>query len=122
MRNPIQKGDELMNATDLLMVHTTCADRDEAEFLARSLVEARLAACASIGAAVRSVYSWDGAIEHDEEVPLMVKTTRGAFEALKTRLVELHSYDVPEILAVEVVDGHAAYMNWARDWIGGTGQ
>lgn len=111
-----------MNATDLLMVHTTCADRDEAEFLAGSLVGDRLAACASIGAPVRSVYSWAGTIEHDEEVPLTLKTTRGAFDALETRLLELHSYDVPEVLAVEVVEGHAGYMTWVRQWIDGVDQ
>ncbi|MDT8450562.1 MAG: divalent-cation tolerance protein CutA [Wenzhouxiangellaceae bacterium] len=100
-----------------ILVHTTCGDRTEAERLARDLVEARLAACASIGAEVRSVYPWEGRIETDTEVPLTLKTTAGAFAALEERLLAGHSYDVPELLATRVVEGNSDYIDWLRDWV-----
>ncbi|MGK7294511.1 MAG: divalent-cation tolerance protein CutA [Candidatus Wenzhouxiangella sp. M2_3B_020] len=109
-----------MNESDpLILVHTTCADADEAERLAGELVEARLAACASVGRAVVSIYPWQGRIERDGETPLTLKTVRSRFEALRSRLEASHSYDVPEILAVPVVDGNAEYVDWLRDWTGG---
>ena len=106
----------------LILVHTTCADADEAERLARDLVDARLAACASVGQPVVSIYPWQGRIERDGETPLTLKTTRARFDALKTRLEADHSYDVPEILAVPVVEGNREYVDWVRDWTGGEGR
>jgi len=103
----------------LILVHTTCADRAEAERLAGEMVEGRLAACASVGQPVVSVYPWDGRIERDTETPLTLKTTRARFDALRERLNAQHSYDVPELLAVEVVDGNAEYIQWVRDWVAG---
>lgn len=103
----------------LILVHTTCADRDEAERLAREMVEARLAACASVGQLVISVYPWEGRIEHGTEIPLTLKTTRLKFEALRDRLCKRHSYDVPELLAMDVVDGSLEYLQWVRDWVAG---
>lgn len=103
----------------LVLVHTTCADRAEAERLAGELVESRLAACASVGQPVVSVYPWDGRIERDTETPLTLKTTRARFGALREHLNARHSYDVPELLAVEVVDGNADYSQWVRDWVAG---
>lgn len=111
-----------MNDSDpVLMVHTTCADRTEAERLASELVAERLAACASIGGDITSVFPWEGRIDRERETPLTLKTARSAYPALATRLVELHSYDVPEILALPVSDGHADYVQWLRDWIAGRG-
>jgi len=107
----------MKNHESLILVHTTCTDQKEAETLARELVEARLAACASVGQPLVSVYPWQGRMERDIETPLTLKTTRRAFEALRSRLVERHSYDVPEVLAVEVVDGNDAYIQWVRDWV-----
>lgn len=101
----------------MILVHTTCADRDEADRLAGLVVDNRLAACASVGQPITSIYPWDGKIEHDTETPLTLKTTRARFEALREFLNERHSYDVPELLAVEVVDGNADYIQWVRDWV-----
>lgn len=101
----------------LIMVHTTCADQAEAEALARDLVESHLAACASIGQPVVSVFPWQGNIERDVETPLTLKTTRAAFAALRSRLIDRHSYDVPELLAVDVVEGNTEYLQWVRDWV-----
>ncbi len=103
----------------LILVHTTCADRDEAERLAAEMVENRLAACASVGQPVTSVYPWAGRIERDMEIPLTLKTTRANFAALKNRLCARHSYEVPELLAVAVVDGNSDYIQWVRDWVAG---
>lgn len=103
----------------LIMVHTTCGDRKEAERLAGEMVENRLAACASVGQPVTSVYPWKGRIERDTEVPLTLKTTIAKFEALEQQLTARHSYDVPELLAVEVANGNTAYMQWVRDWVAG---
>lgn len=109
-----------MNEPDtLLLVHTTCADADQARRLADAVVERRLAACASIGAPIGSTYPWDGAIQYDEEIPVTFKTTRGAFDALEQALQRLHPYDVPELLAVPVAAASADYAAWVRDWVGG---
>ncbi len=105
---------------DLLLVHTTCADADQARTLSEALVERRLAACASVGAGVGSTYAWDDAIQHDKEVPLTLKTTRAAFPALASALAELHPYDVPEVLAVPVVEASADYAAWVRRWLDGS--
>lgn len=101
----------------LLLVHTTVGDRQAAERLAALLVEGRLAACVSIGAPVTSVYPWEGRIESAGEVPLTIKTSPERWPDLRHALVEAHPYDVPECLAVPVLDGNEAYLAWARDWM-----
>jgi len=98
--------------TDKIVVSTTCAGEEEAGRLARALVEERLAACVQILPSVRSVYRWRGAIEESGELLLLIKTRRGLFDRLSRRLRELHSYEVPEILATPVVDGGEAYLEW----------
>ncbi|MBI4889556.1 MAG: divalent-cation tolerance protein CutA [Acidobacteria bacterium] len=98
--------------TDKILVHSTCSSKDEAERLARALVESRLAACVAITPGVTSFYRWQGAIEQSEEWSLAIKTSRGLFPALRTELARLHSYQVPEILAVPVLDGSEAYLAW----------
>ncbi|MBY6204383.1 divalent-cation tolerance protein CutA [Halomonas denitrificans] len=105
---------------DLLLVHTTCADVGQARTLSEALVDRRLAACVTVGAAVGSTYPWGGAIQHDEEIPLTLKTTRAALPALKAALAELHPYDVPEVLAVPVVDASDDYAAWVRRWLDGS--
>lgn len=83
-----------------------------ADRLADALVGERLAACVTLLPGVQSVYRWEGRVERAEEVQLLVKTTRARFPALRERLVELHPYDVPELLALEAVDGLPAYLDW----------
>lgn len=101
----------------LVLAHSTCADLASAERLARGLVEARIAACVSIGASVCSVYPWQGGIETASEVPLLIKTTPGQVAALKRYLADHHDYDVPELLVTPVIDGLDSYLRWATDWI-----
>jgi periplasmic divalent cation tolerance protein len=96
--------------TEFLVVFCT-ADPGEADGLARVLVVEGLAACVNI-VPVCSCYMWDGKVNMGGEALLIIKTTRRGFEPLKKRILEPHSYSVPEIIAVPVVEGHQAYLDW----------
>ena len=98
--------------TDKIVVFSTCATEEEAEKIARALVEARLAACVNIVPGARSIYRWQGAVESAAEWVLMIKSSRLNFAQLCATLEKTHSYQVPEILAVPVVEGAPNYMNW----------
>jgi periplasmic divalent cation tolerance protein len=98
----------------VLIVWCSCPDRPVAERIAHALVERGLAACVTELPGARSVYRWQGAVESAEELVLMIKTRAGKLEALKLAVIELHPYDLPEIIAVEVTDGHAPYLDWVR--------
>ena len=98
--------------TDKIVVLSTCGSADEAERIARRLVEERLAACVSVVPGVRSHYRWQGAVESSDEWLLVIKSTRERFDALRTVLAAAHSYEVPEIIALPVVDGAASYLDW----------
>lgn len=93
----------------------TAPDLDVAERLATTLVEARLAACANLVPGVTSIYRWEGAVERAQEVLLVLKTTTPRLAELMRRAAELHPYDVPEVLALPVEAGHAAYIRWVAD-------
>ena len=80
--------------------------------MARGLVEKRLAACVNVTPGIRSIYRWQGAIEEDSEHLLMIKSRRDLFGQLRAELESLHSYDVPEVVALPVVDGSEAYFGW----------
>jgi periplasmic divalent cation tolerance protein len=95
-----------------LVVLVTVGSADEAAGLARTLVEERLAACGNLVERIRSIYRWKGKIEDEGETLLVLKTTAAQFEALRQRIVELHSYDVPEVIALEIADGHKPYLDW----------
>ncbi|MEO8598171.1 MAG: divalent-cation tolerance protein CutA [Candidatus Solibacter sp.] len=100
--------------TESIVVLNTCATEADAERLARALVEARLAACASIVPGLRSFYHWHGAIEESAECLLVIKSSRDLFPALQIAIEKLHSYAVPEILALPVVAGSENYLNWLK--------
>jgi periplasmic divalent cation tolerance protein len=102
-------------ATDVLVVLCTLPPGDAAAGIARAVVEERLAACVNIIPGLRSIYSWDGAVQDDAEQLAILKTTVDRFEELRTRLLQLHPYSVPEIVAMPVADGHLAYLGWVRD-------
>ncbi len=97
--------------SDTLIVLVTAASAEEAETLARTLVEEKLAACVS-RFPVQSTYTWEGNIEEDEEWQLVIKTHRRQFHPLQERVQALHSYEVPEIIALPIDMGSAAYLNW----------
>ena len=98
--------------TDKIVILCTCSGAEEAARLARGLVEARLAACVNVIPRVQSYYRWQGALESAEEWLLVIKSSRALFEAVRGHLAKLHSYEVPEILALPVVAGSDAYLNW----------
>lgn len=94
-----------------LIVYCTCPDQATAERIAHALVTRRLAACVS-RAPVQSVYRWNEGIEAAAEIQLVIKTTRRAWDALERAILELHPYELPEILAVEAAAGLAGYLDW----------
>lgn len=98
--------------TDKIVVLSTCGSAAEAERLARRLVESRAAACVNIVAPVKSVYRWKGVVEQAEEWLLLVKTSRGNFDAVRAELEAAHSYELPEVLALPVVAGSPNYLAW----------
>jgi periplasmic divalent cation tolerance protein len=95
-----------------ILVLTQMPDRAGAETLARALVERRLAACATVGAAVDSMYHWRGKIETANEVPLVVKTTASRYAAVEAAIREAHPYELPEIVAVPIERGLTGYLAW----------
>ena len=96
----------------MLLVLTNLPERAAAERLADLLVEKRLAACVNILAPCRSVYRWQGAVRHDEEHPMLIKTTAERYPALEQALRSGHPYELPEIIAVPIERGLPAYLQW----------
>ncbi|MFZ0392455.1 MAG: divalent-cation tolerance protein CutA [Terracidiphilus sp.] len=94
------------------IVLTTAASRDQAERLARTLVEERLAACATLIPGAQSIYPWEGKIESAEETLLLLKTDSACLDRLEARLHALHSYTTPEFLVLRVDAGSRAYLEW----------
>jgi periplasmic divalent cation tolerance protein len=101
--------------TDKIIVLTNTGSQEEARQIARALVERKLAACVNIIPAVESTYWWKGKIETASEWTLLIKTVRTNFEAIRDAIRELHSYDLPECIAVTVDEGSAEYLNWITE-------
>ena len=99
------------------IVLTTFPAEGDAEALARALVGERLAACVNILPPMRSIYRWAGAIDSATECQIIMKTTADRVDALKARLLELHPYELPEILVLPISGGGEAYLNWIADSI-----
>ncbi|WP_460823828.1 divalent-cation tolerance protein CutA [Lysobacter olei] len=95
-----------------MLVYCACPDAATADRLARAVVEARLAACVNALPGVRSTYRWKEQVEQADEVLLLIKTTAARLDALTARLRELHSYELPEVLAVEASAGLPEYLDW----------
>ncbi|MDR2880437.1 MAG: divalent-cation tolerance protein CutA [Azoarcus sp.] len=98
--------------SETLLVLTTLPDRASADTLATRLVEEHLAACVNILAPCESVYRWQGAVETASEIPLLIKTTRDRYPALEAVVQTLHSYEVPELIALPITCGLPAYLDW----------
>ncbi len=90
----------------------TVGDARQAEEIARRLVEEKLAACVNIIPSVRSVYRWKDRVEESTELMLVVKTEQRVFEKMKRRVLELHSYELPEIIALNISEGLEGYLDW----------
>jgi periplasmic divalent cation tolerance protein len=97
-----------------LLVFTNLPDRESAERLAALLIERRLGACVNILAPCKSVYRWQGKIQQDEEHPLLIKTAKERYAALEAAIREGHPYELPEIIAVPLVHGLPAYLQWVE--------
>ena len=98
-----------MNA---VVVFCACPDEASAARIATALVEEHLAACVNRMPGITSTYRWKGAIHNDGEVLLLIKSARDRFEALRDRIVALHPYELPEVIAVDIASGHAPYLDW----------
>ncbi len=103
---------------DEIVVFITTSSENEAAKIAVALVEARLAGCVNIIRNIRSIYSWQGKIEDEIEVLMVVKTRKHLFDALMKKVKELHSYTVPEIITLPIVDGSEDYLKWLREVTG----
>ena len=105
--------------TDKRICLTTCDSDESAASLAQALVEQRLAACVNVLPGVRSYYRWKGKIESDSERLLLMKTTADHVAALREAVLELHSYETPEFVAIAVEDGSGAYLDWISAAVAG---
>jgi len=108
-----------MTATEAILIQCTASSREEARAIGRTLLEAKLAACVSIVGKAESHYWWRGALEQASETVLLVKTTRERFDEVRRTILEHHSYEVPEIIALPVVAGHEPYLEWLAESVGG---
>jgi len=100
--------------TDIVLVLTTVPVDDRGDGIATALVAERLAACVNIGTPMTSVYWWHEVLTRDTERQLVIKTTVDRVAAVMARLIELHSYELPEILVIPVVEGSERYLEWIR--------
>ncbi len=96
----------------MVVVLTTFGSREKALEVAHVLVEEQLAACVNVLGEARSVYRWEGQVEEENEILCLIKTTQAGFEALRERLVALHPYEVPEVIALPIGAAHPAYFDW----------
>ncbi|MBR9989294.1 MAG: divalent-cation tolerance protein CutA [Gemmatimonadetes bacterium] len=108
-----------MDETPVVMAIVTAPSHDVAERLVTTIVDERLAACGNILPGVTSIYRWEGTVQRDTEVLILFKTTRAALSRLMTRVEDIHPYDVPEVLAVPVTAGLAAYAGWVVENVNG---
>ncbi len=108
-------SDPISEGKDALVVLITVASLEEAERIARRLVEDRLAACVNIVPQVRSLYIWQGKFSQEDEVLLVVKSRRARFRELTTAVKQLHSYSVPEIIALPILVGSSDYLRWVAE-------
>jgi len=98
--------------TDAVVVLVTAPTAEKAAEIARAVVEEKLAACGNVLPGLRSIYRWKGEVQEDAEVLLLLKTQRKRFEDLRDRILALHPYEVPEVLALPVEAGSDAYLDW----------
>ena len=104
-------------ADGIVIALSTCPDEEAAKGIAQVLVQERLATCVNRVAGVRSTYFWDGRLQDDGEILLIIKTTQARLGELESRLKALHPYDLPELIAIPAVGGNEAYLCWVREGV-----
>ena len=100
---------------EAVVIYITAPNEVEAAKIAKALVEEHLAGCVNIIRDIRSIYAWKGKIEDEKEVLMIVKTRRKLFASLQARVLELHPYTIPEIIATPIIDGAEEYIKWLED-------
>ncbi len=98
-----------------IVVIVTASNEDEAAKIGRALVDERLAACANIVPKIRSIYRWEGKVQDEPEALMLIKSTDDKFEEIEARVKELHSYSVPEIIALPIGAGSSDYLSWIEE-------
>jgi len=101
-----------------IIVFITASKEQEAVKIAHALVEARLAGCVNIIKNIRSIYNWKGRIEDEKEFLMIAKTQKRLFKPLQEKVKEIHSYSVPEVIAMPVTEGSADYLTWLKNVTG----
>jgi periplasmic divalent cation tolerance protein len=101
-----------------IVVYVTVPSNDEAKRIAGSIIEHKLAACVNIVSGVQSFFRWQGTLDCAQESLLIIKTTRAKFLSLSRHVASVHSYEVPEIIALPVIAGNEAYLRWIDDSVG----
>ncbi len=101
--------------SEAILVMVTCGSSEEAETIAQLLLEERLVACVNIAGRIRSLFHWEGAIARESESLLLMKTRAECFDELSRRVKEVHSYEVPEIIAMSIMVGNPDYLDWIRE-------
>jgi periplasmic divalent cation tolerance protein len=114
-KKKIKKTSTRAAQSALVVFYTTFDSREEARSFAHKVIESRLAACVNIVPHVTSVYFWQGQIHEDAEIFCIGKTTLAKFERLKSEITSLHSYRLPELVALPIVSGHEPYLKWIEN-------
>ncbi|MGA7934032.1 MAG: divalent-cation tolerance protein CutA [Kovacikia sp.] len=109
--------DEAMEDRRYGVVMVTASSRTQAETIARALIEFHLAACVNL-LPIHSIYTWQGEIQQEDEWQLLIKCDLGKFEAIVAKVCEVHSYEVPEIIALPILAGSKPYLNWIAEQVG----
>ncbi|KAH8584296.1 Cuta1 Divalent Ion Tolerance From Cryptosporidium Parvum Iowa [Cryptosporidium sp. chipmunk genotype I] len=108
---------ETKNESNIILIYISTSSQDEATSIAKTLVDEELCACVSIIPTVRSLYKFKGQVHDENESILLVKTTSQLFNALKEKVTEIHSYEVPEIIATKIIYGNEKYINWVNQTV-----
>ena len=108
--------------TDKILVLTTAGSEEQATKIARELIERRLAACVNISSQINAIYRWQGKIEEAREYLLIIKSDKKLFPEISAAIGHLHSYEVPECLAIPVCEGSVAYLNWMQESLQSNGK
>lgn len=102
-----------------IIIYCTCPDSNAAEILAKKLLEEKLIACANLLSGLESHYWWEGKIQKDREVLLILKTRQSLFKAIEIMIQQNHPYQVPEIIALPILQGNVSYLSWIQDSVKG---